>query len=136
MPVMSANRSLIFLPFPSAWLRAGLWCAYGPLKLGLKLALFGFVFYPPEGGFIVVFPRIIDIYVHFGHFGDWVCFGFELGLIGFVFTKCPIAFTFIRLCNRGTYTHLTFSKIGFVLHFSLIISYVIFRRSYLVYREA
>ncbi len=42
------------------------------LCLGLNWVCFGFVFYPPEGGFIVIIFCIIDIYVHFGSFGSWV----------------------------------------------------------------
>jgi len=42
MPAVSDHDSLIFLPF--------FWCAYGLLKL----ALFGFVFLGPEGGFIFI----------------------------------------------------------------------------------
>ena len=64
--------------------------------MALKFCLFGFVFYPPEGGSIAVIYYIIDIYVHFGLLANWLCFGFELGLIGFVFTKCPGGFVLIR----------------------------------------
>ena len=42
--------------------------------------------------------------------------GFELALIGFVFTRCPIAFIFIIHFCKDTYVHLTFLEIGFVLH--------------------
>ncbi len=90
----------------------------------------GFVFLDCEIIFFSVILCYKWVYIHFG----FLEIGFDWVWIGFALTKCPITFIFISYLWKDTYVHLTFSEIGFVLHNSLIISYVIFRRLILVYR--
>ena len=45
--------------------------------IGFVLALYGFVLFSRKASFISVIYCMIGIYVHFGFFGDWLCFGFD-----------------------------------------------------------